>query len=411
MKQLKGNFFMKPFIKPKITTGLKPFRRRVAYRTNACVRGCSLGILICVLVIACSPLSVHATNISDLENRTSTLNSQLEGINQEMVKISDEIASAKNQIEIIHSEILRTQDSLADAQEDEAQRYEAMKARIKYMYEVGNESLLEMLFSADSMTDFLNKAEFIENISSYDRDMLEKLRTIREDIAEREQVLLNQEASLEGLQEQLEQRRVELNATAKATSTDLATFNAQLTLLRQEEARQAEEARKAEEAKKNAQKPVTVPTVSEPEKETEKKEDDKAPEDTATDSTVVNGGAANVSAGELDIFAAILECEAMQEHDSLLAVATVIMNRMNSSIFPNSIKEIVYAEGQFEPVWTGRLDTVLSRGASDLSYQVAQEALNGARLAAVADCYYFLYAGATDRDGVNVGNNLFFQSW
>lgn len=398
---------MKHHITQKRNTGLAPFRRRAVCHVGAPGRGCPLGILICSLILICSPLSVHATNIADLENRTISLNSQLEGINQEMVKISDEIASAKNQIEIIHSEILRTRDSLADAQADESQRYEAMKARIKYMYEVGNESLLEMLFSADSMTDFLNKAEFIENISSYDRDMLDKLRTIREDIAEREQVLLNQEASLEDLQEQLEQRRVELNATAKATSTDLATFNAQLALLREEEARQAEAARKAEEAKKNAQKPITVPTVS----EVEKPGEDKKTEEEVNDSTIVNGGAANVSGSELDIFAAILECEAMQEHDSLLAVATVIMNRMSSSIFPNTIKEIVYAEGQFEPVWTGRLDTVLARGPSDLSYQVAQEALNGARLSAVADCYYFLYAGATDRVGVNVGNNLFFQSW
>lgn len=398
---------MKPHIKQKITRGLMPFRGRALCCAGAPGRKCSLGILICSLIVTCSPLPVYATNIADLENRTSSLNSQLEGINQEMVRISDEIASAKNQIEIIHSEILRTQDSLADAQADESQRYDAMKARIKYMYEVGNESLLEMLFSADSMTDFLNKAEFIENISSYDRDMLDKLRTIREDIAERQQILLNQEDSLEDLQAQLEERRVELNATAKATSTDLATFNTQLALLREEEARQAEAARKAEEAKKNQQKPVTVPTVSEGEKPGE---DEKPKEDT-TDNTDVNGGAANVSGGELDIFAAILECEAMQEHDSLLAVATVIMNRMNSSIFPNTIKEIVYAEGQFEPVWTGRLDAVLAKGPSDLSYQVAQEALSGARLPSVADCYYFLYAGATDRPGVNIGNNLFFQSW
>lgn len=370
-------------------------------------RGCALGLLICSLIIAYSPVPASAEDIADLESKASSLNSRLNGINQEMVKISDEISSTKNQIEIINSEILRTQDSLADAQADEAERYQAMKSRIKYMYEVGNESLLEMLFSADSMTDFLNKAEFIENISSYDRNMLEKLHTIREDIAEHEQVLLNQQASLVGLQERLEQRRVELNATAKATSTDLATFNTQLAALRQEEARRAEEARSAEEAKKNTQKPATIPTVMEDPIPGE----DKKPEADPSDGTVVNGGATNVPAGELDIFAAILECEAMQEHDSLLAVATVIMNRMGSSAFPNTIKEIVYAEGQFEPVWTGRLDTVLARGASDLSYQVAQEALNGARLASVADCYYFLYAGATDRVGVNVGNNLFFQSW
>ena len=101
----------------------------------------------------------------------------------------------------------------------------------------------------------------------------------------------------------------------------------------------------------------------------------------------------------------------MYDYDSMLAVATVIMNRVQSPLFPNSITEVVYAGGQFEPVWTGRLDAVLASGASDLAYTVAQDAINGARLAAVSDCYYFLYAGATDRPGVNIGNNLFFQSW
>ena len=57
------------------------------------------------------------------------------------------------------------------------------------------------------------------------------------------------------------------------------------------------------------------------------------------------------------------------------------------------------------------LDVVLARGASDLSRQVAQDALNGARLQAVSDCYFFLYAGATSHPGVNVGGNVFFQSW
>lgn len=72
---------------------------------------------------------------------------------------------------------------------------------------------------------------------------------------------------------------------------------------------------------------------------------------------------------------------------------------------------VIYASGQFEPVWTGRLDAVLKKGPTSLSMQVAQDAINGARLAAVADCYYFLYAGSTNRPGVNIGNNLFFPSW
>ena len=196
-------------------------------------------ILICSFILICPSAPVRADEITDLENRTSTLSGQLDGINQEMVKISDEITSVNSQIEIIRSEILRTRDSLSIAQADESQRYEDMKSRIKYMYEVGNVSLLEMLFSADSMSDFLNKAEFIENISSYDRDMLFQLQSVREGIAEQEQTLLNQQASLEDLQVQLQTRQTELKTTAEATSTDLATFTAQLTMLREEEARKA----------------------------------------------------------------------------------------------------------------------------------------------------------------------------
>ena len=95
----------------------------------------------------------------------------------------------------------------------------------------------------------------------------------------------------------------------------------------------------------------------------------------------------------------------------MLAVATVIMNRVYSSHFPNSIHDVIYAKGQFAPVWTGSLDRVLKQGPRSLSIQVAQDAINGARLAAVADCYYFLYAPSTNRTGVVIGDNVFFTSW
>ena len=87
------------------------------------------------------------------------------------------------------------------------------------------------------------------------------------------------------------------------------------------------------------------------------------------------------------------------------------MNRVEDPRFPNTIEEVVYASNQFEPVTLGSLEACLNRGPSDLSLQVASDALGGTRLEAVADCYYFLYAGATNRPGVNVGNNLFFVSW
>ena len=129
------------------------------------------------------------------------------------------------------------------------------------------------------------------------------------------------------------------------------------------------------------------------------------------DGTILHTNATEVAASDAELLAAISECEAYQDYNSLLAVATVIMNRLEDPRFPNTIPEIIYATNQFEPVSRGMLDVVLARGASDLSRQVAQDALNGARLQAVSDCYFFLYAGATSHSGVNVGGNVFFQSW
>ena len=126
---------------------------------------------------------------------------------------------------------------------------------------------------------------------------------------------------------------------------------------------------------------------------------------------IIQGGGSDATHDELTTFAALLDCEAIHDYNSMLAVATVIMNRVESPLFPNSIHGVIYATGQFEPVWSGRLDSVLNSGPSSLAIQVAQDAVNGARLSSVIDCYFFLYAGGTDRPGVNVGGNLFFQSW
>lgn len=123
----------------------------------------------------CSPVSAEESTQS-LESKTSDLAGQLAGINQELVAISDQISTTEMQVEITNGEIQRTKDSLADAQAKEAQQYNDMKTRIKYMYETGSASLLEMLFSAEDMTDFLNKADFIQNISDYDRKMLTELQ-------------------------------------------------------------------------------------------------------------------------------------------------------------------------------------------------------------------------------------------
>lgn len=354
---------------------------------------------LCSMALVLSPLPVFAEETSEsLENKTSDLESQLADINQDLLAISNQIATTEMQVEITNGEILRTKDSLAETQAKEAQQYDNMKSRIKYMYENGNESLLDMLFSAEDISDFLNKADFIQNISSYDRQMLTELQETRDQIAAKEKTLKEQQSSLLTLQNDLDSRQSALKDKAASTSTDLEQFQAQLEQLRAKEA--AELAAQAAEKEEGASsQPGTSPG------------DNGSQGSSGSGGDIIQGGSGSATASELDLFAALLDCEAISDYNSMLAVATVIMNRVESSLFPNSITDVIYAPGQFEPVWSGRLDAVLASGASGLARQVAQDAVNGSRLAAVSDCYYFLYAGATNRPGVNIGGNLFFPSW
>ena len=338
--------------------------------------------LICSLAIVFSALPVYATDtIDNLQNQTSALENELKGINQDILTLSEKISDTEMQVEILNSDIDKTQDDLEKAQKNEDQQYEDMKSRIKYMYEHGSATMLEMLFSAENMSDFLNKADFIENLSNYDRKALNNLKDVHQQIADQKADLEAQQASMKDLQNQLHTQQTQLQAKAAATSTNLNEVNAKLQKAKEEEAaRQAEEARNSKALRKR--KPLRKP------KQLQKLR--LLPVRTSRTVLVVTvlltvppASSSSSSLRKFKFFrwlklvpvaqplpqmmlhflAAILQCEARYDYDSMLAVATVIMNRVNSGRFPNSISGVVYASGQFAPVWTGSLDRVLKARA------------------------------------------------
>ena len=209
---------------------------------------------VCAFGVALSAMPVHAAEVKSLEDKTSNLQSQLEGINQDLVTLSNKIAETEAEIEESNNEVYRLEASLQISRNNEEKQYETMKTRIKYMYENGSETMITMLFTADSMGDFLNKAEFIQNITDYDKEMLENMMEIRQGIETQEEDLKSQQQELTDLQSQLNTEQQNLQAKAAATSTDLATVNAQLQAAREAQAKQEEEAQKKaqEEAAKQA---------------------------------------------------------------------------------------------------------------------------------------------------------------
>lgn len=114
--------------------------------------------------------------------------------------------------------------------------------------------------------------------------------------------------------------------------------------------------------------------------------------------------AASVSQSDLDLMAAIIECEAGGEpYEGKIGVGAVVMNRVRSSQFPNTISEVIYQSGQFSPVASGKLASVLSRGASQACYDAARDVFAGANT--VGNCLYFHAGGGS---GLTIANQTFY---
>ena len=111
---------------------------------------------------------------ADLEKSKNDLSAYVQELDANLVSIENKIAELKQLIEEKEAEITDTEKKLEEAQKIEQEQYEAMKVRIKFMYEKSDDFYLETLFSADSFGDILNKADYIEQLSAYDREKLDE---------------------------------------------------------------------------------------------------------------------------------------------------------------------------------------------------------------------------------------------
>lgn len=133
-------------------------------------------------------------------------------------------------------------------------------------------------------------------------------------------------------------------------------------------------------------------------------EQGQAAEETEADSSQAAAQEVSVSTSDLDLMAAIIECEAGGEsYEGKVGVGAVIMNRIRSGEFPNTLSEVIYQSGQFEPTWTGKLSNVLSRRASEACYAAAQDVFAGANT--IGDRLFFHAGGGS---GLTIGNQTFY---
>lgn len=167
---------------------------------------------------------------SDIEQITkdkTDVQSYIEAIDQKMQEITDSIYGLNVQIDEKNNEIMNNEALLEQAKQDSAQQYESMKLRIKYMYEHQSESYMEVLLASQDMGDLLNKAEYINKISDYDREMLLKYAQTEQLIQNTEVALQDEKTALEDALDSIEIQEESMELVQDSKSDQLKKLEAQ----------------------------------------------------------------------------------------------------------------------------------------------------------------------------------------
>lgn len=205
-----------------------------------------LALLLAVTVSVGAVVPVYATsveekqqNISDLEDQKEDLEEYIESlealkadteayiaeIDSKMADYTEQLVELQTSLSEVETQIADTEEQLAEAEEDIEEQYAAMKLRIKYMYENGNTQILELLLESATLTDFLNKAEYITQISEYDRNMLVKMQETKQLIEDSKAALEEQQAELETLTAEVEEKQEDLEILLAAKQEEVENYN------------------------------------------------------------------------------------------------------------------------------------------------------------------------------------------
>ena len=218
-----------------------------------------------------SKLSEAESQVNTLENKKNELMGQINSTQQELVTIMTQIDMLKEEITDKEEDIKETQEDLKEAEADRDEQYESMKKRIQYLYENGGtDSWAQILLESDSIADMLSKIENNGKMYDYDREALEKMKAVVQEVQDLENQLITEKAELEDSkkeqedkQDTLETKMADLKASASDYESQIATVKAQAeeykNLIAQQNAElqqiQKEEeaaAKAAEEARKQA---------------------------------------------------------------------------------------------------------------------------------------------------------------
>ncbi|HIQ73349.1 MAG TPA: peptidoglycan DD-metalloendopeptidase family protein [Candidatus Cottocaccamicrobium excrementipullorum] len=166
--------------------------------------------------------------LDKLEGQKADTESYVRQLDAEMSSISSQLEELSGQISDKEAEIAVTQEALDQAKAVEEEQYQSMKLRIKYMYEKGDTSFIDLILESKSIAQMLNRAEYIAQISSYDRQMLDEYAATKENIAANEAKLETEHDELLTLQASTEAKQASVEELLAAKQAELSSYETQI---------------------------------------------------------------------------------------------------------------------------------------------------------------------------------------
>lgn len=191
-----------------------------------------------------------APSVDDLKKEKASKQNEVSSLQSQLTTLMGKVNTLESELIQTGEDITKAQSDLVVAQKKEKEQYAAMKKRIKYMYEAGNDSAFETLVTSDDFTDLLSKAEYVQNVHSYDRKQLQEYVETKQQISDLKDSLEKDQKELESKQAEYEKQGDNLNNLITSKSAEVANLDSEIQAAAEAAAKEAAEKAAKEAAKK-----------------------------------------------------------------------------------------------------------------------------------------------------------------
>lgn len=167
-------------------------------------------------------------SISEIKQDQDSLDQEISSLGEDLASVVESIASMQAEIEQKQQEIAEAEEALKEAQAAVDKQYADMKLRIQFMYENGDKGVLEILLESGSISDFLNRLEYVNAVHTYDRELLDSYEAIKQEVEDMKLGLEEEKKSLVSAENQLEAQKSELDALLSSKKMKKAALDKEL---------------------------------------------------------------------------------------------------------------------------------------------------------------------------------------